>query len=56
MSYSINSMGRGEARLHLDLIEDIVTPGFVIEEGVMGPKGGAGLGLVLCEICEICEK
>lgn len=29
----------------LDLKEDIVTQGFIIEEGVMRPKGGAGLGV-----------
>ena len=29
----------------LDLKEDIVVPGFVIEEGVMMPKGGSGLGV-----------
>ena len=29
----------------LDLKEDIVAPGFVIEEGVMRPKGGSGLGV-----------
>ena len=29
----------------LDLKEDVVTPGFVIEEGMMRPKGGAGLGV-----------
>lgn len=29
----------------LDLIQDIVEPGFVIEEGVMSPKGGVGLGV-----------
>lgn len=30
----------------LDLVQDIVEPGFVIKEGVMSPKGGAGLGVV----------
>ncbi|MEM9327760.1 MAG: dipeptide epimerase [Bacteroidota bacterium] len=29
----------------LDLLRDVVTPGFVIAEGVMRPKGGPGLGV-----------
>ena len=29
----------------LDLVEDVVEGGFVIEEGVMRPTGGAGLGV-----------
>ena len=29
----------------LDLVQDIVVPGFIIEEGVMRPKGGMGLGV-----------
>ncbi len=29
----------------LDLVRDVVNPGFVIKEGVMRPKGGPGLGV-----------
>lgn len=29
----------------LDLVQDVVSPGFEIQDGVMRPKGGAGLGV-----------